>query len=204
MILVTGAADDGSVQVLTTGDGSTFSVADTISYAGKTAIAIKDATTIFGSGPWNTKPSADLVNGGFPMRFDKSGGVWNRAYPTFYAPDPTSSGFSYDLGHGWLEVDASDPRYAGGHGLLFTNKYYPWPDEMWLLNDQTGWGEGKTDLETLLVPAYGAHYYGAAAADSAERKCYWGIRAAFNTSLGVYGRLSVGYTGSGVSDWELY
>jgi hypothetical protein len=204
MILATGAADSGPVQVLTTGDGVTYSVADTIPYAGKTAIAIKDSTTIFGSGPWNTSPANDPTSGGFPMRFDKSGGVWARAYPTFEAVNTPIGGYSYDLGHGWLEVDASDPRYPG-NGLLWTNKYYPWPDDMQLLNDQTGRGEGKVDLQNDEgVPAYGAHYYGSAAADSTERDVYWGVRASYNTSRGFYGRYSVTYSGSGVSDWELY
>jgi hypothetical protein len=207
-ILVTGNADDGQVQILTTGDGTTFAVADTIDYAGKTAIAFKDSTTIFGSGPWNTSPAGDVTSGGHPMRFDKSGGVWTRGFfaappNKFEAPD-NGYGFSYDLGHGWLQVDSSDPAYPTG-GLLWTNKYYPWPDEMWLLNDRTGYGEAKISLGDMEgVPTWGAHYYGAAAADSAERKVYWGVRASYNTSRGFYGRYSVVYQGSGVSDWELY
>jgi hypothetical protein len=205
-LYVTGAADDGPGQILTTGDGSTFVVGETIPAPfAKSDIGVKNVNTIFGMQPWGANSANDFGKAvpytqGWPDRWDKIGANWVRSVG-FVPPQPPGGSSSYSMGGDWIQCDASDPRNPDG--LLFYNLYYPWPDYLYLVNDVDGSLEAEYDMETEGVPTWGITYYGNCDTDSAQRKVYWAGRRT-DTSRGVYGRLSVTYVGSGVSDWELY
>jgi hypothetical protein len=216
-IYVVGGNDNDKAQIETTGDGVNFAVADTIPAPfAKTDIGVKNATpvtTVFGVQPWGTS-SRDIATSGWPDRWDKIASVWTRS--TAFTPPLAIPGSlsSYSEGGDWIKVDSADPRYAGNGGLLcyWTYTVAQTTDKhrggIVVVKDDTGTEEaaryywGRPDLGINMS------YYGDLCVDTVNRDLYWGGRkgstAGAPQGFGHYGRVTLTYIGSGVSDWELY
>jgi hypothetical protein len=209
-LVCVGAADNGPGQILTTSDGSTFVLAETIPLLGKSDVGIKDANTLFGYQPWGAQSTNDYPNvpftQGWPDRWDKIGANWVRSLG-FVPPVPPLYSWSYSTGGDWIECDPSDPRYGSGDGLAVYYLYYPYTtNPTYVLNDSTGAVECMIELGTIEKPGENfLTYAGGMRVNNSTRKVYYGARARDGAGWwGHVGRYSLNYVGSGVSDWELY
>jgi hypothetical protein len=214
-----GGQDFDEGQILKTADGLNFYVAEVVGTAsvwntagtsivtwnnpfGKSDCGVKDANTIWGVQPWGY--ASDHPTSGDPDRWDKIGGNWIRsaAYSPPLLPGVTSS---YSPGGDWIKVATSDPRYGAGGGLFVYFVYAPTAEEcLMVTNDTTGRQEAARWYFKNDEYARNTNVYGTIRNDGVNQKIYLAFRSSVNSSRGGYERFSLGYIGTGVSDWELY
>jgi hypothetical protein len=171
-----GDANDGPINILTTSDGTTFTVVDaTEASAAKTgATYSNNGNTLYGCRPWGVVP---IPQEGV-TKWDKIGGVWTKDLSTFLV-DTVKVGYAV--------VGDIDPEY----NVLYVYNYSSEYNTIESTSNIVAMDATSAAVISELYIGTPGTYYGGVDVDRVTHKIYWAARTAPSTgSWSNWGRMT--------------